>query len=240
MSKQSSIQGIYPILDADVLEANTLFCEKEVQNFQYGFESSLEKIARHLENSSIRVVQLRCKGTARRAWFFSSVWMLALRRYAPNILVVINDRVDLALGLDADGVHVGQDDIPVELCRRILGPDKLIGLSTHTLKEVLEANKSDADYIGYGPVFSTQSKGDTYSVRGLENLKTIGHQSKKPLVAIGGIQGDRIMKVSQMGINSVAMIGYLWDKDLWCQRIRQSELEWSNKNDTTPENGVIL
>lgn len=179
-------------------------------------------IARFLGGSTISSVQLRCKGTGREAFLFASLWMQALRTHSPHITVMINDHVALALALKADGVHVGQDDMPVALCRQLLGPDKIIGLSTHSAEEVVAANRSDADYIGFGPVFATHSKPDAQPAQGLASLADVCRLSQKPVVAIGGIHLSQMEAVAASGASAIAMISGVWDKRMWPQRLAQA------------------
>lgn len=227
-----------PILDAGWLARHKLFSTKEVHHLQLGRSSVLEKIACALEESSISAVQLRCKGTSTEAFLFTSLWMQALRTYSPDISIIINDHVDLAMTLAADGVHVGQDDTPVTLCRQMLGPDKIVGLSTHSMAEVLTANQesgdakgSAPDYIGFGPVFSTNSKPDAQPVQGLLNLGNICRVAQMPVVAIGGIQQSQITEVARMGASAVAMISSLWDAEHWPQLLKQADQHWNDFGD---------
>lgn len=121
-------------------------------------------------------------------------------------MLIINDRADIALALDADGVHVGQDDLPLMAVRKVLGPDKIIGVSTHDLAQAIEAQGGGADYIGFGPLFSTQTKETGYTARGLDQLRTIRSHVDVPIVAIGGVNGQRAPAALDAGANAVAMI----------------------------------
>ncbi|MBF0427758.1 MAG: thiamine phosphate synthase [Magnetococcales bacterium] len=204
--------GIYPILDARWL--NSL--PPEIKS-----ELSPERIARHLGRIAISMVQLRCKSDGRESFAFMSAWMEVLRRYCPDVKVILNDRLELALALGADGVHVGQDDVPVSVCRRLLGPDRIIGLSTHSLAEVRDAESQQVDYIGFGPIFSTLTKHDTQTVQGVEGLAAIVEKSCLPVVAIGGITLESVPAVAQSGTAAVAMISDLWRKD-WDRRLTEA------------------
>jgi len=123
--------------------------------------------------------------------------------------LIINDRADVALAVDAGGVHVGQDDLPVELARGLLGPGKIVGVSTHSIEQVREADRSSADYIAFGPIFSTSTKESSDQVVGLEGLREARRATAKPLVAIGGIYLDAAPAVLGAGADSVAVIGDL-------------------------------
>jgi thiamine-phosphate pyrophosphorylase len=121
-------------------------------------------------------------------------------------VLIINDRADIALAVDADGVHVGQEDLPLAAVRQVLGPHKIIGVSTHDLAQAREAQRSGADYIGFGPLFGTQTKATGYTARGLDQLQTIRAQVEVPIVAIGGINAQRAPAALDAGANAVAMI----------------------------------
>jgi thiamine-phosphate pyrophosphorylase len=120
-------------------------------------------------------------------------------------LFIINDRPDIALAAGADGVHLGQDDIPVADARAIMGKDKIIGLSTHSLEQAVEAQQSGADYIGVGPVFSTPTKPGSEPV-GLELIKNVKNISRLPFVAIGGINAANVGDVIAAGASRVAVV----------------------------------
>ena len=130
-----------------------------------------------------------------------------LRRVLPlGVALILNDRADLALAAVAGGVHVGQDDIPADSARRILGPDRIVGLSTHNPVQVREAEKASADYLAIGPVFATLSKENPNPVIGLEGVREARALTGKPLVAIGGITLKNCRSVIEAGADSVAVI----------------------------------
>lgn len=133
---------------------------------------------------------------------------LALRKAAADlgVLFIVNDRCDLALAVDADGVHLGQDDLPFAEARKVLGRNKVIGLSTHNADQVKEAERLKPDYIGYGPIFKPASKQDHDPIVGLDGLRSIRPLTTLPLFAIGGIQLDQVQSVLQAGANGVAVI----------------------------------
>lgn len=132
----------------------------------------------------------------------------ALRIARPRgIKIIINDRVDVALALNADGVHLGQDDLPPEAARRILGNNSLIGFSTHNLKQARRASDMPVDYLAIGPIFPTSSKDDTQRLVGLDNLRLIRRAvGSIPLVAIGGITRENASQVIDAGADCVAVI----------------------------------
>jgi len=123
-----------------------------------------------------------------------------------GVPLIINDRVDVALAVDADGVHIGQSDMPYDIARRLLGPDKIIGLSVENMDEVLEANSLDVDYIGVSPVYSTATKTDTAPPFGLEGLRKAVELSSHPAVAIGGMNAATAPDVLATGVDGIAVV----------------------------------
>jgi len=151
------------------------------------------------------VVQLRDKERTGTALVGVGRHLRALTR-AQGGLLIVNDRVDVALALDADGAHVGQDDLPAREVRRLLGPDRLLGVSARTVEEAVRAAGEGADYIGFGPVFPTATKGDAGPPRGLEDLRRACHAVAVPVVAIGGITPDNVGAALAAGAAGVAVI----------------------------------
>ncbi len=133
---------------------------------------------------------------------------LPLRQAAAKagVLFIVNDRCDLALAVDADGVHLGQGDLPLDLARKVMGPDKLIGISTHNPEQVREASAGKPDYLGFGPIFTPGSKLDHDPVVGLEGLRAIRTLTSLPVFAIGGIQIGQVSDVMEAGADGVAVI----------------------------------
>ncbi|MDP2381419.1 MAG: thiamine phosphate synthase [Nitrospirota bacterium] len=133
---------------------------------------------------------------------------LILRRAAAQagVLFIVNDRCDLALAVDADGVHLGQGDLPLDMARKVMGPDKLIGISTHNTDQVIAARAGKPDYLGFGPIFKPGSKQDHDPLVGLEGLRTVRSSTALPVFAIGGIQVEQVQAVMQAGADGVAVI----------------------------------
>jgi thiamine-phosphate pyrophosphorylase len=130
-----------------------------------------------------------------------------IRRIAGNTAVLImNDRPDLCMAADFDGVHLGQEDLEVESARQILGPKKVIGISTHNPEQLAAASATSADYIAIGPVFATLSKLNPDPVIGLDFVRSAREKTTKPLVAIGGITRENCRSVIDSGAHSVAVI----------------------------------
>lgn len=122
-----------------------------------------------------------------------------------GVMFIVNDDPALALGAGADGVHLGQEDIPVDVARRILGRNKVIGISTHSIEEALEADRLDVDYIGFGPVFHSVTKRVT-SPHGLEGVRRIRDSVSMPVIAIGGIDQGNVSAVIRAGADGAAVI----------------------------------
>jgi thiamine-phosphate pyrophosphorylase len=166
---------------------------------------SASEIAVALVAAGVRLIQLRDKHASSGELYASAQRVAELVRKAGGIFI-LNDRADVARAMDADGVHVGQDDLPVESARAFLGPGKLIGYSTHVLEQVREADCSSADYIAFGPIFATASKENPDPVVGLGGLREARKATRKPLVAIGGITFENARAVIEAGADSVAVI----------------------------------
>ncbi|PID30785.1 MAG: hypothetical protein CR982_00875 [Candidatus Cloacimonadota bacterium] len=164
-------------------------------------DSNPQKIS--IVEREVGYAQLRVKNCSDRK---VSEYIVKLKKKYPELKIIINDRVDFALIHNLSGVHLGQDDISPLEARSILGDDKLIGLSTHNIDQVEEANTLPIDYIGFGPMFETKTKDTGYSERGTKLLKEVFKISKHPIVAIGGIDISNYKNVLENGAYSVAMI----------------------------------
>jgi thiamine-phosphate pyrophosphorylase len=155
------------------------------------------------------VLQLRVKESGDAALLAAASRVVALAR--GRALVIVNDRADLAVLSGADGVHVGDEDLPVEAARRVVGPDLLVGRSTRTLADGLAALAAGADHVGFGPVFATGSKQIAEPPRGLTMLAEVARALPAPLVAIGGIGLETIGPVAAAGAAAAAVLGALFD-----------------------------
>lgn len=119
---------------------------------------------------------------------------------------LINDRIDVALAVDADGVHIGKEDMPFETTKILLGKDKIIGITVHNLEEALEAEKLGVDYIGLAPIFETDTKKDAKKPCGIEMIEKIRKEVNLPIVAVGGIDKENVKEVIKAGADSVVSI----------------------------------
>jgi thiamine-phosphate pyrophosphorylase len=161
--------------------------------------------ARKLADAGVRLLQYRNKLASARDLFESSKKLVSL--LAPlKVSMVVNDRPDVAALAEADGVHVGQEDLGVENARQVVGAEKLVGVSTHNLEQFKRAAASSADYIAVGPIFVTGTKSNPDPVVGTEFIRKVRPLTDKPIVAIGGITLERAPEIIESGADSVAVI----------------------------------
>lgn len=152
----------------------------------------------------VTIVQLREKDCSSREFYNTAISVKAITdRY--NVPLIINDRVDIAMAVDAAGVHVGQSDLPAEAVRAIIGSDKIVGVSTATVKEARKAQADGADYIGVGAMFTTSTKKNTRGVS-MELLADIRAAVNIPMVAIGGINESNAAQFTNTGVNGLAVV----------------------------------
>lgn len=153
----------------------------------------------------VDIIQLRDKTSSKRKVLAKAKALRELTK-KHDVLFIVNDHIDVALAVDADGIHVGQDDLPLEDARRIMGPDKIIGISTHKIEEAREAEAGGADYIGVGPIFPTKSKVDVVDPVTTAYIQQVAAEINIPFVAIGGIKLHNVLQVLDAGAKSVCMI----------------------------------
>jgi thiamine-phosphate pyrophosphorylase len=183
---------LYPIIDADVCRARGL---------------DPAAVARACLAGGARLLQLRCKGTPGGA-FLALAEELVRISHGHGADLIVNDRADIARLSGAAGVHVGQEDLPVDDARVVAGADAIVGLSTHDERQVDDAVAGSATYVAVGPIFGTATKDTGYSARGLELVRYAAGRGK-PVVAIGGITLERVERVVDAGASAVAVIGDL-------------------------------
>ena len=156
-------------------------------------------------DGGVKGIQLREKDLVGRELFFLAEAARKLtQRY--HALLLINDRIDIALAMDADGVHLSTASIPIESARALLGRQQLLGASTHSLEEAQEAERSGADFVVFGPVYFTPSKASYGSPQGLAALKKVVEKLSLPIYAIGGIKPENIADTRRTGVRGVALI----------------------------------
>ncbi|MCD8329803.1 MAG: thiamine phosphate synthase [Lachnospiraceae bacterium] len=165
---------------------------------------TLEEAVKAAIRGGVTVVQLREKDCS-SAEFLEQAFRIKEITDRAGIPLIINDRLDVALAVDAAGVHVGQSDFPATVARRLLGPDKLIGVSAATVEEARKAEADGADYLGVGAMFATSTKTNTRPVS-MERLAEIRQAVSIPIVAIGGIQASNAAQFRGTGINGLAVV----------------------------------
>lgn len=159
------------------------------------------------------VVQLREKTASSRRLYDIALQLRRLTREA-EVPFVVNDRLDVALAVDADGVHIGREDLPASVARRILGPGRILGVSAETVEEAVAAEKDGADYLGVGPVFEARgTKADAGEPLGLDLIARIRRECRLPIVAIGGIHVENARSVRDAGANAAAVISAVASAD---------------------------
>lgn len=180
----------------------------------------LSSALRELLGGGARVIQLRAKEMSSREFLDLSREARELCR-AAGALLIVNDRTDIALASEADGVHLGQEDLPLGVAQRLMEKEKIIGISTHDLAQAEEAERGGADYIGFGPIFGTATKDTGYSPRGLAMLREIRKAVKIPIVGIGGITENNVAQVWEAGADAAAIIGDLLGADDVAEKVRR-------------------
>ena len=189
--KREAIRGIYAILDPEAAAGRDLV-------------STGAAVLR----AGVRVVQLRAKRLPAVEMARLAAGLCRLCREA-GALFIVNDRVDVALAVGADGVHLGQEDLPITVARSLLPAGSVIGVSTHSLAEAREAERAGADYLGFGCMYSSPTKKDVTAPQGLERLREVTAAVGIPVVAIGGIGRDRLGEVKAGGAAAAAVISAL-------------------------------
>lgn len=158
------------------------------------------------------IIQVREKNISTREFYRVALEVKEVTDHY-KVPLIINDRIDIAQAIDADGVHLGQDDMPLTIAREILGKNKIIGISAGTLDEALEAQKDGADYLGIGAIFYTGTKKDIDVPIGVDQLKHIYDNINIPAVAIGGINETNFKEVLSTGVNGISVISAILDKE---------------------------
>jgi thiamine-phosphate pyrophosphorylase len=195
------LQGLYVILDASADRRRPLI-----------------EVLTEAASAGARLFQYRNKAGSMQEAYREA---LALRRAAAeaDAVFIVNDRCDLALAVEADGVHLGQNDLPLAEARAIMGK-KLIGVSTHRPQQVKEASEGGADYLGFGPIYPTSTKVDHEPIVGIEGLRNIRPLSRLPLFAIGGITPENATVVLRAGADGIAVISAILDAADIAARVR--------------------
>lgn len=199
---------LYLVTDSDILKE---------RDFYKCIEDALK--------GGVTTLQLREK-SANGKEFLEKAYKLRELTKKYNVLFIINDRVDIAMLCDADGVHVGQSDIPLREVRKLVGDNKIIGVSVHNIKEAMEAKNNGADYIGVGAMFNTYTKNDATLVT-LKELEEIDKGVEIPKVLIGGITLDNISTFKDINVDGYAIVSAILNSD----DIYNECLKWRKTND---------
>lgn len=165
----------------------------------------LVQIVKQAVEGGVSTVQLREKEISSKMFFELAVEIKQLLK-PYSVPLIINDRLDIALAVEAEGLHIGQNDLPYAQARKILGPNKIIGLSVETVQQAYLANEIDVDYIGLSPVFSTDTKADISTPLGLEGVADISKITKHKTVAIGGVHSGNAANILKAGANGIAVV----------------------------------
>ncbi len=187
-------------------------------------DRSILEVVRAALRGGATVVQLREKEATTRQMIELGRALHRITQEA-GVPLIVNDRVDVALAIGAEGVHVGQDDMPAALARRLIGPDRILGVSAGTVEEAIQAQQDGADYLGVGDVYGTPSKPDAGEPIGVEGLAEITRAVSIPVVAIGGIRPDNAVAAIRAGASGVAVISAVVgapDPEAAARRLREA------------------
>lgn len=187
---------------------------------EYSLGRSNSEVVRGMLAGGVKIIQYRQKEKSRRQKYLECV---EIRRMTENAAAtfIVNDDVNIALAVKADGVHLGQNDMPIEQARELVKEEMIIGLSTHSPRQALDAIRRGADYIAIGPIFPTQTKKDVCPAVGLEYLDYAVKNVTIPFVAIGGIKLHNIQEVMAHGASCVAMVTEIVSAPDICARIKE-------------------
>lgn len=173
------------------------------------------------------MVQLREKRASTREFLEEARALKALLAER-GIPLIINDRVDIALAVDADGVHVGQTDMPVEVVRALVGPIKIVGLSITNEEQILRADAEAADYLGIGPIYAQTTKTDASAPLGINGFAALRRRTAKPAIAIGGVKAEHVQALFDAGADGVAVVSAIMSADDCTEAARQLIAPWGS------------
>lgn len=161
----------------------------------------------------VTCVQLRSEKEVNKRYWYDAGMMLKALLADYNVPLIVNDHIDVALAIDADGVHIGQNDLPADVARKILGPNKILGLSVGSVYELNQVKLHDVDYVGVGPVFTTSTKKNARPALGVAELQKIVQARAIPKVAIGGINQSNAAEVLATGVDGIAVVSAICGQD---------------------------
>lgn len=176
------------------------------------------EVARQILQTGVKILQYREKNKKQGEMYREC---LEIRKLTKELgaLFIVNDYLELAIAVEADGVHIGQDDLPLDVVRKLVGPSRIIGVSTHSPEQALAAIAGGANYIGVGPIYETKTKTDVCAPVGLEYLRYVAENLEIPFVAIGGIKEHNLAEVIQAGASTVALVTEIVGSPNICQKI---------------------
>ncbi|MEZ0537689.1 thiamine phosphate synthase [Caldicellulosiruptoraceae bacterium PP1] len=186
----------------DLFKARELYC-LTCEKFSNG-KNNIE-VVKEMLDSGVKIIQYREKEKSQREKYYECNQIKKLTDEY-NAVLIVNDHIDLCQIVDADGIHIGQNDYPIEVVKNFLGQEKIIGVTAHTKEQAILAQENGADYIGLGPIFETYTKGIYIKPRGLEFIKWANENLTIPFVAIGGIKENNLFKVIESGAKCIAMV----------------------------------
>lgn len=189
-----------------------------------GNKDFFESVRRALDGG-VTLVQIREKNVSSKEFYQIALEVQKITREY-NVPLIVNDRLDIALAIDADGLHIGQKDLPIEVARKILGKDKILGYSVSNREEAVYGEKMGADYLGAGAVFPTGSKKDIGEPIGIEGLKRIKESVRIPVVAIGGVGMDNLEKVKETGVDGIAVISAILSREDTYKAAKELVVSW--------------
>mgnify|MGYP005834506641 CR=1 FL=1 len=208
MTKPNMNYSIYLVLDPDLTAS-----------------LGMVKTAIEAAKAGATVVQLRAPDWKKRQYFDCAIELKkALKPFGTRL--IINDHVDVALAMDADGVHVGQKDLPVEKVRELVGPDKIVGLSINTMDEMRAVDPTIVDYVGIGPIFTTTTKKDAAAPVGLEGFQKLSLASPVPCVAIGSVKADHIPALVKAKADGIAVVSAICGQPSPYEATRELRTLW--------------
>lgn len=174
-------------------------------------EEEFLEIIKESIRGGINLIQLREKKSTTKEFYNLAIKVKEITK-ENNIPLIINDRIDIALAVDAEGVHIGQEDMPCSIARKIIGENKILGVSASTIEEAIKAQKDGANYIGVGAVFPTSTKKDATYIK-KDDLKEIVNSVSIPTIAIGGINHENIMELNNSGIKGIAVVSAIMSSE---------------------------
>ena len=201
-------------LEKEVYEKTAQHLKQQKLNFDFyavidpvAFGKDIFKVTQRALKAGVKIIQYRDKKASKKTYLKNAQKMMKLTQKYKAVFIV-NDYVDIAKQINADGVHLGQEDMSLRRAREILGDDKIIGISTHSYKQALRADKSAADYLACGPIYKTKTKPWRRAV-GIDLLKRVVKSVEKPVVAIGGINKSNLKEIKRTGCKRVAAVNGL-------------------------------